>query len=333
MSGISLSAMLWLGGLGLLFGAVLAWASLKFTVKEDPRVEQVLEMLPGANCGACGYPSCRGFAEKLVAGDAPVNSCVVGGAETLSRISEFLGVDVEERIPMIAVLHCKGGDKECKRLYDYNGIADCRAATLLAEGPKACRYGCIGLGTCVTSCPFGAIKMGDNGLPVIDEVLCTGCGRCVNICPKRIIGLIPKAQKIYLGCSSHDRGAKVKKICEVGCTGCSLCVKVTTTGGISMEDFLPVIDYNQSPNLVAAAHKCPQNCFVDRAKVRSKVSIGTECDGCGACKPVCPTDAIEGEPGERHKVMLEKCIGCGLCVPTCAKKAIFIMGALGYVEA
>ncbi|RKY68061.1 MAG: hypothetical protein DRQ02_05375 [Candidatus Latescibacterota bacterium] len=333
MESIFLPSILWLAALGGLFGVILAWASRRFAVEEDPRVDRVLEMLPGANCGGCGYPSCREFAQAIVEGKTTPGACVASNSEMVLKISRLVGLKVEEqRTPMVAVVHCQGGKKQTTELFDYEGIEDCRAAVLLFEGSKGCVYGCLGLGSCVNACPFGAISMGSNGLPVVDDNLCTGCGICVTVCPKGIIELIPKEQKIYLACSSHDRGRKVKDVCTVGCVGCGICAKVTPEDGIQMRDNLPEIDYQKNPNLVLAVHKCPQHCFVDKVKVRAKVAIGTDCNGCGQCKQLCPMGAIDGEPGERHTVIREKCVGCGICVLACPQKAIFTMGAVGYVK-
>ncbi len=332
MESTFLPAVLWLAILGGGFGAVLAWVSQRFAVEEDPRVEEILEMLPGANCGGCGCPGCREFALAVLQGKTTPGACAAGNSEMVLKICSLLGLKAEDQLPMVAVVHCQGEKKKAPELFDYDGIEDCRAAVVLAEGPKGCVYGCLGLGSCAEACPFGAIKMGENGLPVVDDNLCTGCGVCVTVCPKGIIELIPKEQKIYLGCSSHDRGRKVKQVCAVGCIGCGICVKVTSGEGIQMEDNLPAIDYREGPNLVVAVHKCPQDCFVDKVKVRAKMTIGIDCDGCEQCKELCPMGAIEGEPGEKHRVVREKCVGCGICVLSCPQKAIFTMGAVGYVK-
>lgn len=333
MQSTFLPAVLWLASLGVTFSVVLAWASRRFAVEEDPRAEQVLEMLPGANCGGCGHPGCREFAAAVVQGKTSPGTCVAGNSEMVLNICSLLGVKAEgEQTPMTAAVHCQGDREKTTDLFDYCGIEDCRASIVLARGPKKCVFGCLGLGSCARACPFGAIKMAQNGLPMVDDNLCTGCGICAATCPKGIIELIPKDQKIYLGCSSHDRGKKVKDTCTVGCTACGICAKVTAGEGIEIKDNLPAIDYEKGPNLVIAVHKCPQHCFVDKIKVRAKVAIGTDCNGCGQCNQLCPMGAIEGEPGKRHSVLREKCVGCGHCVLDCPEKAIFTLGAVGYMK-
>jgi len=168
-------------------------------------------------------------------------------------------------------------------------------------------------------------------IPVVHSDHCTGCGKCVEICPKAIIHLRPASARIFLACSNHDRGAKVKKYCSVGCNACTLCVKATPSGAVEIKDFLPVMDYTKEENFVAAAFKCPQNCYTDLALKRPKVSIDQKCNGCTECVKVCPVQgAIEGPPNTQHKVVFEKCIGCGRCISVCPVKAINLMGALGY---
>jgi len=330
-------AIITLGGLGLLFAAGLAVASKKFAVQEDPRLPKVMDALAGANCGACGYPGCRAFAEAVLKGEAPITGCTPGGTESTSRIAQIMGMQAsdEEYVPRVATIRCRGGHREARDLFEYQGLVDCAAAQLAGGGHKACRYGCLGLGTCVRVCPFDALSMGDNGLPVVDEERCTACGLCVEACPRDIIELIPRSAQVYLGCVSQDKGKAVKSVCTVGCIGCGLCAKpkVTPSGAIAMEGNLPRIDYaKDGTDLLVAAAKCPTHSYVDKVPHRPKVTIDSKCDGCGICKEICPVGAIEGEKGQRHKIIMDKCIGCGLCVPKCPLGAITIVGALGYVE-
>lgn len=337
MQSNTLLALIALGGLGLLFSAGLAYASRKFAVKEDPRVAQILDVLAGANCGACGYPGCRAFAEAVAQGEAPVSGCTPGGVESTSKIAKIMGMQAEpgEFVPMVAVVRCRGGQKEARELFLYQGLEDCAAAQLAAGGSKACPYGCLGLGTCVRVCPFDALSMGNNGLPMVDDTKCTGCGLCVEACPRKIVQLIPRSAQVYLACVSQDKGKTVKAACSVGCIGCGLCSKpkISPSGAITMDGNLPVIDYAKSgTDLLVAAYKCPTSSFVDKIAHRPKISIDSKCDGCGACKEVCPAAAIEGEEGRRHRVITDKCIGCGICVPKCPPGAISILGALGYQE-
>ena len=255
-----------LGGMGLIFAIGLAYASKKFAVEIDPRVERIEEVLAGANCGACGYPGCRRYAEAIVAGKVSAKACPPAGPDSAKEIAGIMDVEVEEITPMVAVVQCQGGREQTQARFSYRGIEDCKAAQMLGAGFKSCVYGCLGLGSCAAACPFDAITMSENGLPVIDEEKCTGGGICVKTCPRGIIALIPRTQEIYLGCVNKDRGAAVKKICQVGCTACRLCTKKNPEGGegITMDENLPLINYDKLASWEEANEVCPQNCFVKR---------------------------------------------------------------------
>ena len=265
-----LSPLMIMGGLGLLFGAGLAIASRIFHVKKDPRVASIEEELPGANCGACGAPGCSGFAEGVVKGDYPVAGCPVGGMETAKKIADIMGVEVGDVEAKVAVVCCRGDKENCPDRAIYDGIEDCRAAMIVDNGAKGCEYGCLGLGNCVDVCPFDALSMGEDGLPLVDEEKCTGCGACVEECPRNIIKLIPAGQPVYIGCVSKDFGKSVKSVCKVGCIGCSMCSKekITPNNIIEMEGKLPVIHYDRIKDpyedLEKAVEKCPTNSFVVR---------------------------------------------------------------------
>ena len=331
MDPVIVSSLFTLGLLGLFFGGGLAYASRKFSVKTDPRLAKIIDLLPGANCGGCGFPGCNAFAEAVLQGKAPVTGCGPGGPELAEKLAKLMGVELDEITPMVAVVQCQGGRGIAKDRFSYTGIQSCVVAHQTGGGHKACSYGCLGFGDCVRACQFDALHMGEDGLPVVDEEKCTACGACVRACPRGIMRLIPVTQQVYVGCLSQDKGKAVKDVCKVGCIGCSLCAKVTPSGSIEMKGNLPEIN-PEGTNLVVAVHKCPTKSLVDRVKVRSKVSIDTSCDGCTECVKVCPVKgAIEGEEGKRHKVVFDKCIGCGICIPACPKQAIHPMGALGYV--
>lgn len=249
--------------LSVLFAGILAWADIMFKVEKDARVEEIIAVLPGANCGACGLPGCVAFAEAVVKGSAPVDGCPVGRKKVADKICEIMCVDpAGEGERSVARLVCKGDEEVAKTKMLYHGIQDCRAAVLIAGGDKSCPYGCIGLGTCVRICPFDAISMGENGLPVIDQELCTGCNKCRDACPKDTIMMVPLSSEVIVACNSHAKGAAVLKTCKVGCIACGKCVKVCPVEAISIVDNLAVIDFDKCINCEACVEACPTNAIV-----------------------------------------------------------------------
>lgn len=335
MEQMLLPALISLAGLGALFGGSLAFASRKFYVEIDPRVEKILALLPGVNCGACGKPGCSGFAAAVIAGECDVAGCIPGGPSVAEAIAEMMGVEAVTTEPIVAVCRCAGGHEEAKDKYRYFGIETCTAANLVGGGHKACQYGCLGFGDCVEVCCFDAIYMGPNGLPIVDDDKCTGCGLCVQACPKGIMDLIPPLAQIYLACSSQDRGKEVKAVCSVGCNGCGLCAKdnICPSGAITMDGFLPIVDYSIEDNLIVPKYKCPTNSYIDKVRHRPKFTIDSNCDSCGECAEICPVKkCITGEEGRTYDIDQDLCIGCGWCVPVCEPKAIRMIGALGYQQ-
>ncbi|MEW6008848.1 MAG: RnfABCDGE type electron transport complex subunit B [Candidatus Omnitrophota bacterium] len=246
-----------LSSLGLIFGIGLAIAAKKLCVATDPKLDKILSILPGANCGACGKPGCIGFAESLINGECTVDRCAVSDAQHRESIAEILGVEAKEKIKTVATCHCNGGSKNAKDKFEYAGIKDCIAANLLSGGQKACIYGCLGFGTCARVCPFGAITMNEEDLPVVDVGKCTACGKCVVICPKKLFSLQLPEKKYYVACSSHDSGKDVMLVCSAGCIACKKCEINCPVKAIVVVDNLAKFDYNKCQNLGKCCEVCP----------------------------------------------------------------------------
>jgi electron transport complex protein RnfB len=231
-----------------------------FGVEPDERVEEIEGLLPGANCGACGFAGCAEFARHLAAGEAEPTSCPGADPSAVTRIAEILGVAAGERTKQVAVVRCGGDDTLATQAALYNGVADCKDAVQVAGGTKGCIYGCLGLGSCSRACPFGAIEM-KNGLAIVHADLCTGCAKCVATCPRNIIELAPASAPIHVFCNSPVKGGAKRKVCKASCIGCQKCVKeVGDAGGMTMAGFLARVDYSKpAPASVAAV--CPTKCL------------------------------------------------------------------------
>lgn len=251
-------------GLGLLFGSIIAVSFKKLRVQEDPRIDQVEEMLPGTNCGACGVPGCRAFSEKLVAREFMPGKCTVSSPEGIERIADFLGVDVGFEEKRVARLLCAGGKNEAHNLADYRGgLKTCRGESVVAAGPKDCTWGCLGLGDCADVCDFEAITMNDNGLPVVSPELCTACNDCVEICPKDLFVLMPLKQKLLVQCKSLIEGDLAEAKCSVACTACGLCVADAEPGLIEIINNLAVVNYARNELAKPdAIRRCPTGAIV-----------------------------------------------------------------------
>ncbi len=253
-----------LGGLGGVFGVLLAIADKIFFVKVDEKIALIDEALPQANCGACGYPGCAGYAEAIVNKGVETALCAPGGAQTAVRLARIMGTETGQSVAKVVKVQCQGGCDVVKSRFYYNGIADCGAAVLLHGGDKECAYGCLGYGSCVKACPFGAIRMGPDAIPVVDEDRCTGCGKCVAVCPRAILKLTSGRNHIHMGCLSRDKGKDVRAYCGVGCIGCQKCVKVCPVegGAVHMEGFIAVIDHDKCTSCGKCFEDCPTGSIV-----------------------------------------------------------------------
>lgn len=250
-----------MASLGLMFGIGLAYALKVFGVKIDEKVMKILSMLPGTNCGACGKAGCSGFAEALASGEADPTGCAVSNDQARKSIAKYLGLEATGKVKKVARLLCNGGTRS-KDKYTYIGISNCKAASLVFGGYKACSFGCLGLGDCIDVCPFGAIRMGDYGLPVVDESKCTACGKCLKTCPKNLFELVPVSVKYYVKCSSKDPGGITARNCKAGCIACTKCVKACPNGALKVENNLSRIDAQKCKNIGECLEVCPTGVIV-----------------------------------------------------------------------
>ncbi|MDT8448351.1 MAG: RnfABCDGE type electron transport complex subunit B [bacterium] len=249
-----------MGGMGALFSAGLALADKKLHVEEDPRIELLVDALPGANCGGCGVPGCGAFAEALVNGKALVNGCPVNNADGVAELAEIMGVEATAGVRQVARVLCAGGDAEVATRGEYLGVKTCLAAHMNHGGEKLCEYGCMGHADCVAVCPFDAIHMNDNGLPVVSDDKCTGCNNCVIACPRDIIELVPENKNLFIFCKSKDEAKHARSVCTVSCVGCAACAKGAGGDLICMDGYLPRIDYSQYGEVdILPTEKCPNN--------------------------------------------------------------------------
>ncbi len=245
-------------GLGVVMGIMLAVAAKAFAVKRDPRVEKIEELLPGANCGGCGFAGCSAFAEAVVKGEAKPSGCSASDSEHVEKMCEVMGIEVSHAVRMRAQVMCSGTTEAAKKKYIYSGFPDCISAATLGGGDKLCPNGCIGLGTCVRSCVFNAISVVD-GVAVVDYAKCRGCGVCVASCPKKLIELIPFDSRHWVGCKSVEDGKTTRKYCDVGCISCRICEKNCDAGAVSVNDNIASITYDKCVDCGICVDKCPRN--------------------------------------------------------------------------
>ena len=252
-------AVIVLGVLGAIFGAILAVASKIFAVEVDPKQAAVRECLAGANCGGCGFPGCDGYAAAVAKGEAPVNKCVAAGPAAAEKIAEIMGVSAGASVRKVAFVPCSGTEGHAVKRFNYKGPKNCQAAMLFGgKSNMDCRFACIGLGNCADACQFGAMSIVD-GVAKVDSEKCVGCGACVDACPKKIVRLVPYDQHVEVACSSHDKGAAVNKICEAGCIGCMKCQRECPADAIVVTDNLAKIDVSKCVQCGHCSDICPRH--------------------------------------------------------------------------
>ena len=251
-----------LGGLTLLLAVMLVIANKKLYVYEDPRIDVVEGMLPHANCGACGYPGCRPFAEALVGGKILPGKCTVSSSEGVEAIAEYLGVAMGAEEKQVARLACAGGTNVARNKAKYKGMETCQAASLVSGGGKGCFWGCLGFGDCEAVCDFDAIHMDEHGLPVVDEDKCTACGDCVEVCPKDLFSIQPMNNRLWVACKNLEAGDEILEDCQVACTACGRCAMDAPGDLITMENNLPVIHYGVEELTKDPIQRCPTGAIV-----------------------------------------------------------------------
>lgn len=251
-----------LGGLTFILAIILVIANKKLYVYEDPRIDMVEGMLPHANCGACGYPGCRPFAEALVEGKVLPGKCTVSSEEGKEALSAYLGVELGNEEKRVARLACAGGTNVAKNTARYQGMKTCQAASLVSGGGKGCFWGCLGLGDCERVCDFDAISMNEHGLPVVDENACTACGDCVEICPKDLFSLQPITHQLWVACKNLDAGDDMLEDCQVACTACGKCAFDAPDDLIVMKNNLPEINYAIAAQTLDPIQRCPTGAIV-----------------------------------------------------------------------
>lgn len=272
-----------LGAIALVAALVLFGVSRKFAVEEDPRIGQVIETLPGANCGGCGFAGCSGMAAALVKGAdrGAIEGlrCPVGGSEVMGKVAALLGMKATETEPMVAVVRCDGSCEHRPRIAEYDGLRTCAAMNSCGSGETGCGYGCLGCGDCVEACQFGAITIHpETGIPEVDEEKCGGCGACSRTCPRHIIEVRkkgPKGKRVYVQCVNKDKGAVASKACSVACIGCGKCQKVCKFEAITVENNLAYVDFNKCRMCTKCVDECPTGALV-KVNFPVKKARGTE---------------------------------------------------------
>ena len=262
MTSIIIWTVVVLSGLGLVLSLLLFFVAKKFKVEEDPRIDEIEKVMPGANCGGCGYAGCRAFADTAVkAPNLDRHYCPVGGNEVMKKVAAILGYEVKEKAPQVAVVRCNGNCENRPRTNEYDGTASCKVKAALYSGDTGCPFGCLGCGDCVAVCNFGALSMDPStGLPVVDESKCTACGACTKACPKGIIELRnkgPRGMRVFVSCVNKDKGGVARKACTAACIGCGKCAKVCAREAITVESNLAYIDFTKCKLCKKCVAECP----------------------------------------------------------------------------
>jgi len=295
-------AILVLGIMGGVFGLILAIASQVFAVKTDPRMEEILGHLAGANCGGCGYAGCADCAAHILAGTAPVNSCAPGGAENAAAIAKIMGVEVQQTEKMVAFVRCNGGTNAVKR-FEYKGVHDCVGATKVAAGPLDCTFGCLGFGSCVEACKFDAMHIGPNGVALVNPEKCTDCRACVAACPRHLITPVPYASKVHVACFNKDKGKAAMSVCANSCIACGLCEKNCSFDAIHVIDGVAVIDYAKCKACKICTKVCPRNAIFpiptpeekEKFKAAQKAAAEKKAQAAAAAKAAAAPEAPKAE--------------------------------------
>jgi len=253
---VILIAVLIVAGIGLIIGLILSIASAIMAVPTDEKVEALTSALPSANCGACGYSGCSGYAAALASGEAKNGLCAPGGDECAQAIAEILGQKATALEKKVAVVRCMGITDNTEDKVNYQGVESCAAAMVVGSKGQ-CEFGCLGLGDCVAVCPYGAVSV-CNGVARIDKDLCRACAMCVSVCPKKIIDIVPLKEQAVVRCSNTQKGAQAKKACKAACIGCKKCEKVCASQAVSVENFKASVDANKCNGCSECIEACPQ---------------------------------------------------------------------------
>lgn len=273
MAGSIVAAAVSMGALGVAFAGGLYYAAKKLQVDTDERLELLTNILPGYNCGACGFSGCSGMAQALLEGKAPVDGCSPGGPVVVGKIAEFLGTKADHVERKVAHVACRGNLSFDPRA-DYAGLPDCRAANMVVGGHRTCVYGCLGFGTCVEACEFGALSQDERGVPVVDTAACVGCGKCAEVCPRGVIRMVEDGKHSFVRCNSPADARTVRSMCQEGCIGCRACERICHYEAVHVVDGLAVIDASKCTGCGECAIKCPTKCIKPAGAVFTVESAG-----------------------------------------------------------